>query len=287
MKTNCYFLIISLAILSAFSCEDVIEVAVPSEEPRLIIDALIRVDTLQPTTLISVKVSETNSFFETVPPANLQQISLVNLDFPDGGPVPPVLIEENPGTGVYQKIYPTSYLLKGRLFLQIDFEDEFFVAYTEFVPTVPIDSIENGDGFIGDEDDTEVIVTFTDNPERNDFNLFDFGFGNFLVTEDEFYQGQNFSFSYFYDEPLDAGDEVEVSIMGVDQDFANYMDKLIEQSEGDFGPFETPSITVRGNFINATTIDNENNFDNTNTTDNFALGYFAIVQEYKQSLTID
>lgn len=269
------------------SCEDVIEVTVPSEEPRLIIDALIRVDTLQPTTLITVKVSQTNSFFETVPPANLQQISLVNLDFPDGGPVPPVLIEEEPGTGIYSKIYPTSYLLKGRLFLQIDFEDEFFVAYTEFVPTAPIDSIENGDGFIGDEDDTEIIITFSDDAERDDFNLFDFGFGNYLVTEDEFYQGQTFSFSYYYDEELNAGDEVEVSMMGVDQDFANYMNKLIEQSEGDFGPFETPSITVRGNFINATTIDNENNFDNTNTIDNFALGYFAVVQEYKQTLIID
>ena len=264
-----------------------IEVAVPSEEPRLIIDALIRLDTLEPTTLITVKVSETNSFFETVPPANLQQISLVNLDFPEGGPVPPVLIEEVPGTGIYSRTYPTSYFLKGRLFLQIDFEDEFFVAYTEFIPTVPMEALENGDGILFDEDDTEIIITFTDEAERDDFYLFDFGFGNFLVTEDEFYQGQRFSFSYYYEEELNAGDEVEVSIMGVDEAFATYMNKLIEQSEGAFGPFETPAITVRGNIINATTIDNEDNFDNTNTSDNFALGYFAVVQEYKQTLIID
>ena len=75
--------------------------------------------------------------------------------------------------------------------------------------------------------------------------------------------------------------------MGVDEAFANYMNKLIEQSEGAFGPFETPAITVRGNIINATTIDNENNFDNTNTSDNFALGYFAIVQEDKQTIIVE
>ncbi|MEM7087048.1 MAG: hypothetical protein AAF489_12740 [Bacteroidota bacterium] len=274
--------LLALATLSA--CEDVVEVAVPNEPPRLIIDALIRVDTSQAVTLVQVKVKETSSFFESVVPANLTQITLFDLEQNAAS----VLIEAPPGSGIYATEMSTATLVNGdEFFLQIDFENEFFVAYAEFVPTVPIDSLENGDGFIGDKNDTEVIVTFSDDPERNDYNLFDFDFGNYLVTDDEFYQGQTFSFSYYYDEELNEGDEVEISIMGVDRDFANYMNKLIEQSEGDFGPFETPSITVRGNFINATTIDNENNFDNTNTIDNFALGYFAIVQEYKETLIID
>lgn len=264
-----------------------VQVDLPTESPRLIIDALIRVDTLQTTTLVSVKVSETNSFFESLPPANLQQITLVNLDFPLGGTDPPVLTEDPSGSGIYTRLFPTEYLTRGRLFLQVDFEDEFFVANAQFVPTVPMDSIEIGEGILFDEDDTEIIITFTDDPDRDDYNLFDFDFGNFLVTEDEFYQGQQFSFSYFYDEILEAGDEIEVSIMGTDEDFAKYMDKLIEQSEGGFGPFETPSITVRGNFINATNIDNDGTFDNTGDSDNFALGYFAVVQEFKQVLIID
>ena len=74
--------------------------------------------------------------------------------------------------------------------------------------------------------------------------------------------------------------------MGVDEDFYTYMDQLILQSEEDFGPFETPALTVRGNFINATNIDNNNNFDNLNDINNFALGYFAIVQEYKETLVV-
>ncbi|MEM7187669.1 MAG: DUF4249 domain-containing protein, partial [Bacteroidota bacterium] len=249
--------------------------------------ALIRVDTLQANTLVTVKVSQTNSFFESLPPANLEQITLSNLDFPLGGTDPPVLIEQDPGTGIYTRIFPTSYLTRGRLFLQIDFEDQFFVANAQFVPTVPLDSVVLGEGGLFDEDDTEIILTFTDNGDRDDFYVFDFDFGNFLVTEDEFYQGQQFSFSYFYDEAFEAGDEAEISIMGADEDFANYMDKLIEQSEGDFGPFNTPSITVRGNFINATNIDNNGTFDNTEDIDNFALGYFAVVQEYKQTFVIE
>jgi len=285
---RCVYLFSLIAVLATVtSCEDVIDVDLPTEAPRLIIDALIRVDTLQTTTLVTVKVSETNSFFESLPPANLQQITLVNLDFPLGGTDPPVLNEVESGSGVYSRLFPTEYLTQGRLFLQVDFEDKFFVANAQFVPTVPIDSIEIGDGILFDEDDTELIVTFTDDPDRDDFNLFDFDFGNFLVTEDEFYQGQQFSFSYFYDEILVAGDEIEVSIMGTDEEFGKYMNKLIEQSEGDFGPFETPSITVRGNFINATNIDNEGTFDNTGDSDNFALGYFAVVQEFKETVVIE
>jgi len=286
MKRYLYWIGLLVFATGLTSCEDVIEVDLPTEPPRLIIDALIRVDTMQATTLVTVKLSETNSFFESIPPVNLQQITLVNLDFPLGGTDPPVLIEELTGTGIYTRLFPTGYLTQGRLFLQVDFEDSFYVANAQFVPTVPIDNIEMGEGILFDENDTEIIVTFTDDGERDDFNLFDFDFGNFLVTEDEFYQGQQFSFSYFYEEILNPGDEVEVSIMGVDEEFANYMDNLIEQSE-DFGPFETPSVTVRGNFINATNINNDGTFDNTNDPNNFALGYFAIVQEFKQTVVIE
>ena len=279
-------LIIMSFLLLMVSCQEVIDVDLPTEEPRLIIDALVRVDTNEAFTKVTVKVSETSSFFESIPAANLQQITLTNLDLPGGGINPPVLIEETPGSGIYSKVFDTDFLTQGSLFLQIDFEDEFYVATARFVPAVPIDNLVQGHGILFDEDDTEVIVTFTDSDERDDFYLFDFDFGNYLVTEDEFYQGQQFAFSYFYDEALAVGDTLNISIMGVDEDFYTYMDQLILQSEEDFGPFETPALTVRGNFINATNIDNNNNFDNLNDINNFALGYFAIVQEYKETLVV-
>ena len=278
-------LYICIALISLVSCEDVIEVDLPTEEPRLIVDALVRVDTALTSTLVTVKVSETNSFFESTPPANLQQITMSNLDNPGGDGQ--VLLEEEPGSGIYSKLFPTDQLITDRWFLQVDFEDKIFVAEAQYNPTSPIDNLEQGDGSIFGEDDTELIISFTDFPNRTDFYLFDFDFGNFLVSEDEFYQGQSFEFSYFYDQDIEVGDDVEVSIMGINEDFYNYMDLLINQSEGGFGPFETPSITVRGNIINATEIDNDGTFNNVNDPNNFALGYFAIVQEFKQIITIE
>lgn len=280
-----FIYITSVCILAGCwtACEEVIEVETPTEDPRLIVDALIRVDTTETFTDVRVKVSETRSFFETLPPAGIDQISLTGLE----GGLSEILLEDPPGSGIYSKLVNTQALIGEEIFLQIDYQDEFYVAYARFIPSAPIDAIQQGDGTIFGDDDVEVIITFTDPPNRDDYYLFDFDFANYLVSEDTFYQGQQFSFSYFYEDGLDPGTELEISLMGSGEDFYNYMGLLIEQSEGSFGPFETPSVTVRGNLINATTIDNNENFDNVDTSDNFALGYFAIVQEYKQTLIIE
>ena len=124
--------------------------------------------------------------------------------------------------------------------------------------------------------------------DSDDFYVLDLDFGEFLVTEDEFYQGQTFVFSYFYDNELELNTSsvVDISLLGADEAFYNYMNQIIVQSGGDQGPFQTPAATVRGNIINITGIDNNEVFDNVERTNNFALGYFAIVEEYKDSIEI-
>lgn len=285
MEGTITFRIILLVLLATFAgCEDVIEVDVPSEEPRLIVDALIRVDTSEALTNVKIKVSQTDSFFGEIPPVGLQQITLTGLD----GGVGAILLETSPGSGIYASEVSTSALASGEeVFLQIDFENEYYVAYASFMQAPQIDSLQQGDGILFDEDDTEVIITFTDIPDEENFYVFDFGFGNYLASEDTFYKDQEFRFSYFYDDEIEAGDELQISIMGADQAFYNYMNQLVEQSEDELNPFQTPTLTVRGNLINATDIDNDEFFNNVELEGNFALGYFAIVQENKASITIE
>ncbi|MDC7997814.1 DUF4249 family protein [Gilvibacter sediminis] len=280
-----YFLLPLMGLLVLSSCEDVVDIDTPTGDRRLIIDALIRIDTSEAITEMRVVVSETNGFFESIPPANLQQITLSNLDNPLPDAV--VFIEEEPGTGVYVKSLETALLLEDRWLLQIDFEDEFYLAETTFVAAPQIDELEQGDGFVFDDDDTEIEITFTDIPGEDNYYVFDFGFGEYLATEDTFYQDQQFVFSYFYDDPFEVGTEVPISILGADADFYNYMNQIIEQSEDEVNPFQTPTLTVRGNFINVTDIDNDGTFDNTDNEDNFALGYFAFVQQNTSTIVIE
>ena len=281
------------------SCEDVIEVDTPTTEQRLNVNALIRVDISQAFIPIEVKISLTNNFFEEIPITEAESIIILAEEFDEKGAVVNTrsssLSEKEPNSGIYipdpnfssDQRLPTNILSKNILFsLLIRHEGRAYLAQTKYVPTVPIDTILQGNGTLFEGDETEVIVTFTDNFERDDFYLFDFDFNEFLVTEDEFYPGQQFQFSYFYDRTFESGRQIDVSILGVDETFYNYMDQIIVQSGDSQGPFQTPTATVRGNIFDVTDLDNLEVFDNVDQPNLFPLGYFAIVQEYKRAIII-
>lgn len=274
-----------LIVLYLTSCEDVIEIDTPSEEPRLIVDAFMRIDTTNATVpfFAEVKVSTSSDFFGEVRPVQLDQITITNTELNESI----VLLETEANSGLYRKDTSIAFMTSGELLLQIDYKGSIFIARTTYVPTVPIDKLEEGDGTLFSGEETEIRVAFTDSPNREDYYLFDFDFNEYLVTEDEFYPGQTFEFSYFYDDGLEPGRELDISILGVDKPFYTYMNQIIVQSGGDQGPFQTPAATVRGNIINVTNIDNIDSFDNVNDKDNFALGYFAVCQTFTKSITLE
>ncbi|GGG05446.1 hypothetical protein GCM10011344_02370 [Dokdonia pacifica] len=290
-----------LLIISAFaSCEDVVDVDLNSEPPRLVVDALIRVDTSEDLTEANIRISVTSPFFDAIQPAEIESMQIQNEE--DGSFVPYEPVPGEPGlyrpfpttvSPVIDNKILTSFLTNPEpvYILSVTFQDELYLARTSFVPTTPIDNIVQGEDTLFDEDDTEIIISFTDQPDREDFYIFDFDFGEFLTVEDTFFEGQEFEFSYFYegdDFTLEPGQEVNISILGADEDLYTYMEQLIIQSDlTDNGPFQVPVSTVRGNILNAEGIDNINIFDNVDRPNSFALGYFAIVQEFQNTIVIE
>ncbi len=297
-KTICYFVL----FFSVLACEDIVDVDLPQTESRLIVNAVFRVDITEEFVPVEVRVSETSSFFEQNEPTELSSaIIFYGIPLEDD----PNLFEEvfssslaesQPGSGIYipdptfdrdQRIRTTS-LEPGMVFqLIMEHNGNRYFARTTYTTTVPIDNLVQGDETLFDEDDKEVLVTFTDTPNEDNYYIFDFDFNEFLALDDQFIDGQEFEFSYFYDKNLEPGDEVEISILGADQQFYNYMDLLLEQTENTGGVFETPAATVRGNVFDITGIDNDSIFDNVERPENFPLGYFAVVQEFKESLVIE
>ena len=289
-----------LLFLLFAGCEEVIDVELPEEEPRLVVNALMRVDITEQFIPVIVSVSLTSSFFDDNPITDVDDIIIIQEFFDEDGIVTATttssLAEEAPGTGIYvpdpsfdmdQRI-PVSRTEFDVLYTMIINKDEKrYAAQTKYVTSVPIDGLEIGDGQLFDEESTELIVTFTDDPDKDNWYVFDFGFGEFLATEDRFFKGQQFQFSYFYDQEFEPGTVLDVSLLGADQSFYNYMDLLIEQTEGQQGPFQTPVATARGNVFDITGLDNVNVVDNVNRPEDFPLGYFAIVQEYRASITIE
>lgn len=297
MKKIAYITIVLFVF--CISCEDVIEVETPSEPPRLVVEGLIRVDRSEPFIPIEIKVSLTDNFFGESPVTALENIVIIYEEFENDVVIftgSSSLAEEVPGTGIYtpdpnfssdQRISTVILDRNFKFTLLITHEGRRYLAETSYAAAVPIDSVFQGNGTLFGDDETEAIITFTDVADRNDYYVFEFGFGDYLVTEDEFYQGQQFQFSWFYDQIFESGREIEISLMGANEQFYNYMDQLIEQGGDIQGPFQTPVATVRGNIFDITDIDNLDSFDNVNQPNIFPLGYFAIVQEFTNTLTIE
>jgi len=292
-----YILLIGIIALIA-SCEDVIEVETPSEPPRLIVDAVFRVDITKDFIPVEVKVTETNNFFEEVPVTSLENIVIIksitdSLGFESSGVS--ALAESAPGTGIYipdpnfssdQRIPTSAVAFDIRYDLIIYHKGRKYIAQTKYVPSTPINQLSIGPGRSSNNDETEVVLGFADDSGQDNNYVFDFGFGEYLVSDDRFYQGQQFDFSYYYDRKFEPGTTLTVSILGADKTFLNYMDQLLEQTDDSQGPFQTPKGTVRGNIFDITELDNRDVFDNTGEPYVFPLGYFAIIQEYKGEITI-
>ncbi|MGD1947666.1 MAG: DUF4249 family protein [Croceivirga sp.] len=296
-----FYLLVSLLLFIA--CEEVIDVNTEPEPPRLVVNAIFRVDLTQEFIPVRIEVKETSDFFGENQVTSLDGNAQIIYGFPN--PNSPEILENigfsslaetAPGTGIYEpdpnfdadQRIRTGAAQPGVIFqLIMKHKGRTYFASTPYVASVPIDAIEQGVESLFDEDDVELKITFTDRAESEDYYAFDFGFGNFLAVEDTFFDGQQFEFSYFYDEQLNSGQELEISILGADQQFFNYIDLLVEQTQNDGGVFETPAATARGNILDITGINNDSIVDNTSRPQDFALGYFAVIQEFKQKITIE
>ena len=271
MKTHVLLLILSCLLF--LSCEDVIDVDVPTTEPQLVVDAYIRTGLSENGRAFveenEIKLTLSAPFFDGQVP--LVTDALVTITDETGNIF---VYEDINNDGIYMPDLPFNAVDLGETYtLTIEYDGEVYTATAQLMPSVPIDNIEQGDGTLFDGDEIEIILSFTDDGARDDYYLFDFDFGEFLTSEDRFYQGNEFSFSYFY-EDMPVGQEVTISILGIDEQFYNYMNILLDQSDDTDGPFATPPATARGNIVNTT------------DQDNFALGYFAISESDSQQFTI-
>mgnify|MGYP000665541571 FL=1 len=190
------------------ACEDVIELELNTAAPRLAIDAQLKVNPNEQFTQL-IKLSLTSGFYEqnttVVTNANVQLLDITNSTIH-------TFIHDSNTPGNYTLDFTPS--LNTDYKLTINYNNEVYESSVEqLMPTVPIDNLEQGGETLFQGDEKEVLVTITDDGSREDYYIFDFGYNLFLATKDEFYQGNSFTFSYFYDD-LEAGDTAEISVYG-------------------------------------------------------------------------
>jgi hypothetical protein len=259
-KRLIYIILISTLV---WSCEDVIDLELPTTDAKLVIDASINWFKGTTGNEQSIKLSLSAPFFDnTVPPANNATVTITDTN---GNTF---VFMEDGDTGIYQN---NAFIpeINGIYTLIIIYEGDTYTATETLKPVSEIEFVEQNleGGFSGEE--TEIKAFFTDPADEENYYFFEF-IPSIDVTptldtfKDEFVNG-NQIFGFYVEEDLDPGESVIIRNHGVSERFYEFMFVLLQQSsDGGGGPFETQPATVRGNCINQT------------NPENFPFGYFRL-----------
>lgn len=254
-------ILLSIILISLFSCEEVVDIDLQESEPRLVVEASIIWEKESSGNNQIIILSTTTSFYSSEnPPAENASIIITSSsdDTYEFSEIAPGIYENNNFKPELDRTYN----------LSIKYKDEFYTASEKMIPVVDLENVEqtlNG-GFGGD--DIELKAYYSDPLEVQNFYLFKFFFddASLQIYDDEFTNG-NRTFAYFSDEDLKSGDQVNFEMQGISERFYEYLYILSSQAgENNGGPFQTQPTTVRGNIVNTT------------NPENFAFGYFRLSQ---------
>ncbi|MGS2739375.1 DUF4249 domain-containing protein [Sinomicrobium sp. M5D2P17] len=265
------YIFLLIVITGLVSCEDVVDVDLDTEEPRLVIDAGIEWVKGTNGAQQTIKLSTTTDYYsEEIPPVSNAGVYIMNSD----GTVFDFV--ETPGTGIY---VCTDFIpVIGETYeLTVTADGQTYTSSEQLMSVPEITRIEQDydAGFLGDE--IEVTFYYQDNPEENNHYMARFEtdfliYPEYDIDNDEFTQG-NEMFDSFSDEDLEIGDRLDITLYGISERFDNYMSLILEATGG--GSFSTPPANVRGNIIN--------------TTDekNYAYGYFRLCETDVRSYVVE
>jgi hypothetical protein len=242
-----------------WGCEDPIDVELPNPEQNIVIDAMLWRPVANTTGTLEVVLTKTTDFYANeIPYISGATVTLSTDDT--------VVIAVELEAGHYKAANIAVH--ENDVFeLRIEANGVAYTAEETLVLGTTIDAITEGKDTIFSDDEVEAIVQFTDRPEIGNYYVMDFGYNNLFVTRDKFYNGNQLTFSFYYDEFFPKNTPTPVHLMGVDKDFYTYMQVLISHAGQDGGgPFATAKSTLRGNIKNSI------------HPDAFPLGYFRVVE---------
>nr|WP_321229299.1 DUF4249 domain-containing protein [uncultured Psychroserpens sp.] len=279
MKT--YIKGIALIIGFSFaSCEDVIDVDVPTGQIRLVIEASLDWEKGTLGNNQTIKLSTSTPYFETevIPVVTGASVKVVDMDTNQEY----VFIDQNDGRYTISNFVP---IIGNTYNLEVIYDNETYTATETLIAVPDFNSITQSTEGGFDDELLEVNVYFDDPADEDNYYLFSFYepgdlFANVDNFSDEFLNG-NEIYNFFEKEEDDdndqaafqPGDTVEISFYGISEQFYNFSSIIIEQYYGGGDPFSSTAAEARGNCINET------------NSDNYAYGYFRVTEVVKASYT--
>ncbi len=267
--------VLVLVLIIFTSCEDVIDVDVPTAPQRLVIEASL--DWQKGTTgnNQTIKLSLSTPFFDTTSNTAVTGASVKVTNSNSGDEF--IFIDQNDGTYTINNFVP---IINNSYTLEVVYNNETYTASETLMSVPAITRVEQSleGGF--DDEILDVSIFWNDPIDEENYYFISFiEEGDLFVTledvSDEFTNGNEMD-EFFEkdgddeDEPhlqeFIPGDEVEISLYGVSEQFYNYLQLLIEQYDSNGDPFSSIPAEIRGNCINPS------------NPENYAFGYFRLTE---------
>ena len=269
-----------LIILTFTSCTDVIDVDVPTEDPRLVIEASIDWEKGTSGNNQIIKLSKSTPYFDSNGNVPVLGASVIITNNTEGSVF--VFTDNNDGNYSIDSFIP---LINNNYTLEVINEGETFLANETLTPVVAIlDVYQSKDKF--NPDALEVNFDFQDPEEEANYYLIKFQEqADLLPTifdfKDEFVNGNLITIFNEREKDEDInqeeyapGDVVDMELYGISKSYYDFIKILINQSESG-GPFDSTPVALRGNCNNET------------NPDKYAYGYFRITQVSKATYTFE
>ncbi|MCF6223877.1 MAG: DUF4249 domain-containing protein [Flavobacteriaceae bacterium] len=256
-----------------FSCTDVIDVDVPFDGPRLVIEASINWKKGKPGNKQTIKLSKLTPYFDTITNSQVTG-AMVKITNDQNGSITN-FIDQNNGDYITEDFVP---IVNQPYTLEVNYNGETYIAQEMMKTVVPISRVEQSKDFGFDNKVIALNMYFDDPVDEENYYLTKFHrrkdlFPNLLDINDGFTNGNEMIvfFEKFTNEDenefeLVPGDIVDIELIGISKKYFNFIGLLIEQNAASGDPFSTTPAPLRGNCINP---------DN---PENFAWGYFRLTE---------
>ncbi|MGK0420770.1 MAG: hypothetical protein ACJAVE_001174 [Polaribacter sp.] len=267
------YILIPLLILLFSNCEKVVEIDLPTIEPKLVIDASFEVlfDAAPVTANTVVKLRLSADYFEeNIPTVSNAIVFVTNLS--DAAVTNFIDVNLDGNFRPLTNFIPLDDI---EYELTVIYQNETYKGKATKVKSTPFTNAIQGDDTLFSGKEIEVKVAFNDDDTSDNYYLFNFTNNLFLPIEDRFFNGNPYNFSFYYQEDeIIAPTTVTIRMSGISKKYFTYFRILLNQSGvNGGGPFASVPASLLGNIIN------------TANETNFPLGYFHISET--DTFTID
>jgi len=271
-------ILIGLSIIT-FSCTDVVDVNVPTEASRLVIEASLDWEKGSVGNNQTIKLSLSTPFYNTTPvPVTGASVGVENATNGD------IFIFEDQQDGSYT-ISNFVPIINNIYNLEVIYNSETYIAQETLLSVSEINRIEQSLEGGSDEEELDLTIYFDDPADEINFYYATFLEGDDLfptrvIMSDEFTNGNEMSILYEEDEADEEdeilpGDVVDINLFGISEEYFDFLHRLVEQSNNAGDPFATVPTRLKGNCINL-----EN-------PDNYAFGYFRVTEFVNELYTFE